>query len=575
METQSARANSPRGFTARGKCNAKLIRQLICRIDPMAGPGEAVRMDRKSDNPAAAPYRPGAIVEDQSVAIAFLSAPSTHGGHPVEVVETHGAYVFIAGERAIKMKRAVWFPYMDFSTVEKRRAACEAELRLNRRTAPEIYRAVLPVTLGPGGGLSLGGEGAALDWTVAMRRFDQDTLFDRLAQRGGLDAGLVESLADEIAAFHDRTERRADVDFRASMQAIVDGNADSLQSWIGKPFRQEDIERIGRRCAEMLRAAGGALAARAAAGFVRRCHGDLHLRNICLVDGRPTLFDCIEFDERLAVIDVMYDLAFLLMDLEHRGLRRQANVAINRYLARTADYGGLAGLRLYLCVRAVIRAHVSAAAAAAHKKAAQAARDRADAAGYMDLAIRLSEPDRPCLVAVAGLSGSGKTTLAHALAPGIGGAPGAIVIRSDVLRKQLFGVDLFHRLPQEAYTREQSRRVYDRVEALAGAALAAGCSVIADGVFRNEDERSAIRRVAEAAGAPFAGLWLDVGAATQEARLAGRLRDASDATVEVGRAQRRGARTVADWPVLDANGGPAPLREAAAQRLAEAGIDSR
>lgn len=532
-------------------------------------------MDPKSGNPGTGPRQPGAVAEDQSAAVAFLSDPSTHGGHSVEVVETHGAYVFIAGERAIKMKRAVWFPYMDFSTVEKRRAACEAELRLNRRTAPEIYRAVLPVTLEPGGGLALGGEGKALDWTVVMRRFDQDTLFDRLAQRDGLDAGLMESLADEIAAFHDRAERKTDVDFRASMHAIVEGNAASLKNWIGKPFRHEEIERIGRRCADMLRAAGGALAARAGAGFVRRCHGDLHLRNICLVDGRPTLFDCIEFDDRLAVIDVMYDLAFLLMDLEHRGLRRQANAAINRYLARTADYGGLAALRLYLCVRAVIRAHVAAAAAAAQRKAAAADGDRKDAASYLELAMRLSEPAEPCLVAVGGLSGSGKTTLAHALAPGIGGAPGAIVIRSDVLRKQLFGVDLFHRLPQEAYTREQSRRVYRRIEALAGAALVAGCSVIADGVFRNEDERSAIRRVAEAAGAPFAGLWLEVGAATQEARLAGRLRDASDATVEVGRAQRRTAETVADWPVLDADGGLAPLREAAAHRLAEVGIECR
>jgi predicted kinase len=308
---------------------------------------------------------------------------------------------------------------------------------------------------------------------------------------------------------------------------------------------------------------------------VRLCHGDLHLRNICLVDGRPTLFDCIEFNDRLAVIDPMYDLAFLLMDLEHRGLRGLANVVINRYLARTGDYDGLGALQLYLCVRAVIRAHVAAATAAAHADAAQAAKDRTEAQSYLDLAMRLSEPTPSCLVAVGGLSGSGKTTLAHALAPGIGSAPGAIVIRSDVLRKRLFGADLFDRLPEEAYTREQSRRVYGEIEELAAGALAAGCCVIADAVFRNEDERAAIRGVAEAADVPFAGLWLEVTAGVQEERLNERQRDVSDATVEVGRVQRRNAAHVADWPNLDADLGLARLREAAAVTLARAGITVR
>jgi aminoglycoside phosphotransferase family enzyme/predicted kinase len=532
-------------------------------------------MDRWGDDTAGGAgggREAGAVVEDQGAAVAFLSDPAAHDGQPVEVVETHGAYVFIAGERAIKMKRAVWFPYMDFSTVEKRRAACEAELRLNRRSAPDLYEAVLPVTRDAGGGLALGGEGTVLDWTVAMRRFDQDTLFDRMAQRGRLDTALMEALADEIAAFHSGAERSPAIDFRASMRRIVDGNAASLKSWLGRPFRESDIERIGARCDAMLAAAGPALAGRARAGFVRRCHGDLHLRNICLVAGRPTLFDCIEFNDALAVIDVMYDLAFLIMDLEHRGLRPLANVVINRYLARTGDYAGLAGLRLYLVVRAVIRAHVAAATAAAQKEAARAARDRAEAESYLALAMRLSEPARPCLVAVGGLSGSGKTTLAHALAPRIGGAPGAVVIRSDVIRKQLFGVDLFERLPEEAYAREHSRSVFGRLSALAADALAAGCSVIADGVYRNEAERTSIRRIAEAAGAPFAGLWLEVTPDVQDERLGARRRDVSDATVAVGRAQRRAAPVVADWPVLDADAGIEALRDAAVQRLADSGI---
>jgi len=259
------------------------------------------------------------------------------------------------------------------------------------------------------------------------------------------------------------------------------------------------------------------------------------------------------------------------MDLEHRGLRKQANIVINRYLARTGDFGGLAPLQLYLCVRAVIRAHVAAATATAHggKKAVQ---DRTEAARYLDLALKLSEPPTPSLFAVGGLSGSGKTTLAHALAPGIGAAPGAIVIRSDVIRKRLFGADLFDRLPPEAYTRAQSRRVFGEIDRLAAGALAAGRSVIADAVFRDEDERVSIRRVAEAAGVPFAGLWLEVTEGVQEERLTGRRRDVSDATVEVGRAQRKVAPHVADWLKLDADADLARLTEAAMQCLARAGI---
>ena len=520
---------------------------------------------------------PGTVTEDQGAAVAFLSAASTHGGSPVEVIETHGAYVFLAGERAIKMKRAVWFPYMDFSTLEKRRAACEAELRLNRRTAPEIYRAVCPVIRDAAGRLSLGGDGAAVDWTVVMRRFDQETLFDRLAQQGRLDAPLLESLADEIAKFHEGAEKKPDVDFAAAMQAIVAGNTESLRSWTGKPFSREAIDRIDRQCAALMDACRPILARRGPTGFVRRCHGDLHLRNICLVDGRPTLFDCIEFNDRLAVIDAMYDLAFLLMDLEHRGLRRQANLVINRYLDRTGDYDGLGALQLYLCVRAVIRAHVAAATAAAHADAITAARDRKEAQSYLDVTIRLSEPPTPCLIAVGGLSGSGKSTLARSLAPGVGGAPGAILIRSDVLRKRLFGADLFDRLPEEAYTREQSRRVYGEMYKLAAAALASGRSIIADAVFRNMDERAAIRRVAEAAGVPFVGLWLAVTADVQEERLTGRRHDVSDATVEIGRAQRRRAPAVTDWPNLDADIELPALCKAAAGALRRAGavIDDR
>lgn len=516
--------------------------------------------------------KPGTVVEDQSAAVDFLSAPATHGGNPVEVIETHGAYVFLAGDRAVKMKRAVWFPYMDFSTLERRRRFCEAELRLNRRTAPDLYQAVLPVTRDADGTLALDGGGTVVDWVIVMKRFDEETLFERMAERGALTVPLMEALADAIAAFHAGAEKRPDTDVAAAMESTIKGNAASLRSWTGKPFAADAIDRVDGRIAALFEACRPLLGARAASGFVRHCHGDLHLRNICLVDGRPTLFDCIEFEDAFAVIDVIYDLAFLLMDLEYRGLRRLANVVLNRYLARTGDYGGLAALQLYLCARAEIRAHVSAAIAAAHHDPALSKRDREEALRYLDLCDRLAQPAAPALIAVGGLSGSGKTTLAHALAPGIGGAPGAVVIRSDVLRKRRFGADLFARLPQEAYTRPVSRDIYEELGALAAEVLAGGVSVIADAVFRNAAERDAIRAVAEAAGLPFVGLWLDVSAATQDERLVARTRDVSDATVEIGRAQREKPVTVSDWRSLDADVGVAALCDAAAPLLAAAGI---
>ena len=222
----------------------------------------------------------------------------------------------------------------------------------------------------------------------------------------------------------------------------------------------------------------GLLDRRRANGKVRRCHGDLHLRNICLFDDKPTLFDCLEFSDALASIDVLYDLAFLLMDLEHRGLAEFANVVLNRYLDLTGEDDGLAAMPLFLSLRAAIRAHVTATAmdqaAAAERKQEPAA----EARSYLSLAARLLRPRPRRLVAIGGLSGSGKSTLATALAPAIG----ARVLRSDVIRKRLFGVTPETRLPAHAYAAEISRLVYETLRQRAAAALASGYSVIIDAV---------------------------------------------------------------------------------------------
>ncbi|HYD31420.1 MAG TPA: AAA family ATPase [Azospirillaceae bacterium] len=488
----------------------------------------------------------------QAAVAAFLGDPATHGGREVERVDTHGAMVFLAGDLVLKLKRAVSFPYMDFSTPQKRHRACEAEVRLNRRTAPGLYLGVEPVVRRPDGTLALGGKGEAVDWVVRMRRFDQSRLFDRLAGRDALTPDLMRRLAEAVAAFHAGAEVRRD-NGASAMRWVVEENIAELRA-APELFAPERVERLARLSAAALDRLSPLMDRRRDEGFVRFCHGDLHLRNIVLVDGRPTLFDCIEFNDALAVIDVLYDLAFLVMDLEALGRRDLASAVFNRYLEETADLEGLALLPLFLSARAAVRAKISASAAMAQSEPARGDNLRRDAMAYLERAVELLEPACPRLVAVGGLSGTGKTTLARALAPGIGPVPGAVVLRSDALRKRLMGVGEEERLPEAGYAPAVTKRVYAEIRRRAGVALRAGHGVVADAVHARAEEREAIERVADEAGVPFTGVWLDAGSEILVRRVAARMHDASDATQEVVRRQLAYDLGDVSWLRVDASG---------------------
>ena len=477
----------------------------------------------------------------QSEVVAFLSQPSSYGPriHTVERHETHGAIVFLAGEHAYKLKRAVKFTYMDYSTVDRRREMCARELTVNKRMAPELYLEVRPI-IRDGASLRFGREeesARAVDWVVVMRRFDQEALLESMRRSGYLTTHLMRLVGEALARLHLDAEVRPDFGGESAIREVIANSVALLKANIGQPFRRDIVEQYERLAAVSLAGIAPLLEQRRAGGSVRRCHGDLHLNNIFVQNGAPVLFDAIEFNDRFEYIDVLYDLAFLLMDLDRHGLRAHANVVCNRYLDLSSEHDGLGAVPLFMSCRASIRAHTAVSAAEAMSHNVRRDQLLQDAVVLLDKAVGYLAYPEPRLVAVGGLSGTGKSTLAYGLAPFIGLAPGAVVIRSDVVRKQLVGVPESVRLPASGYTPSVTKEVYERVAEIASTTLASGCSAIADAVYGTEEERKQIAAVAARRNVPFDGLWLDGSPEILEQRITARVGDASDATPDVLRAQ--------------------------------------
>jgi hypothetical protein len=445
-------------------------------------------------------------------------------------IVTHISAVFVGRDDAFKLKKAVRLPYVDQSTLAAREALCRRELELNRPNARGIYRDVVAVTRAGDGTMRIGGEGAPVEWLLRMAPVPAEDFLDAVAARGALDEPLLVALADETARLLAAAPVAPGVHSAARMAFVLDGN---IQGCRDAGFDPARVDAIGAAMRARLERIAPLLARRAASGFVRRCHGDLHLGNLCLWQGKPVAFDALEFDEDYARIDTGYELAFLLMDLEARVGVAAANRVMNRVLALSGDTAMLPALPFWMAQRALVRAKL------------EPARGR-DGVPYLAAAERYLRAVPPRLVAIGGIQGTGKTWLARAIAPELD----ALHLRSDEIRKRRAGIAPEHRLPASAYSPEESAAVHAEMFAAAREALHAGRAVVLDAMFLDPAVRDDAR--AAAGSAPFTGIWLEAPLDVLRARVGARAGDASDATVDVLERTALADPGALDWHRVDA-----------------------
>ncbi|MFN3397284.1 MAG: AAA family ATPase [Sulfurimicrobium sp.] len=522
------------------------------------------------------------MMHDQAALIRALRNPARydHVADGVELIETHISWVLLSGAYAYKIKKAVDLGFLDFSTLEKRRFFCDEELRLNRRLAPQLYLDVVPIS-GTPSEPKLNGAGPVIEYAVKMLRFPQDALLDRMLAEGKLMPAQVDALAREVARFHALisavpppglgTPDAVQQPVRENFAQLTERMSELPQDASLLALRQWSEEEFARRRA--------AFAARREHGFVRECHGDLHLGNMAWIDDRPTLFDCIEFNPALRWIDVINDMAFAVMDLHDRGRPDLAQRFLNTYLEQTGDFGGLRLLPYYQCYRAMVRAKVNSIRAGQTGLTAEQQRAAREQIGaYLHLAAILIRPARPWLLITHGYSGSGKTTATQLLLE----QTRAIRLRSDVERKRLFGLAPQARsqsgIDQGLYAPDAHIRTYRRLEELAREVLQAGFPAIVDAAFLKRAERDAFRALALELGIPFIILEMRATEDTLRQRVVRREqvgRDASEATLQVLESQLRGAENITPaergWT---ATVNSAPSMKASLLRLARGLMDN-
>ncbi len=454
----------------------------------------------------------------------------------ITLLQTHISFVLLTGTYAYKVKKALKLDFLDYSTLEQRERFCREELRLNRRGAPEIYLDVLPITL-DGEALALNGQGKPVDYVVKMRQFPQECLMNNLLANGGVGTRLADLLGRAVAQYH----KTAPVSVPANgfgdmahVTKLLDDNLVELQRWAGDCPTADQLRQIEQFARQFLQLHREAITGRANHGFIRECHGDLHLRNICFWQDRLEFFDCIEFDDNLRNVDVMYDIAFALIDFDIAGRLDLRSAFLNAYLEQTGDWEGLRVLPYYLCRQAVVRGKVqSLQAGELPTGSAEAEQAQSSARRYFSLACRYAQPRQGCIAICCGISGSGKSTLARALAAEVG----AVQIRSDAVRKHLAGIPLEQHGGKEVYSANMTQQTYSRLRELGVSLADSGNVAILDATYSSRQARQELIQNARTRGIPLHIVLATAPPEVLERRLSNRRGDISDATSSLLSAQ--------------------------------------
>ena len=465
---------------------------------------------------------------------AFYSHPVKE---PIQCIQTHISYVLLTGDYAYKVKKPMNFGFLDFSTLEKRQHFCAEELRLNQRGAAELYLAVIPITQ-TGDRFQLDGAGEAIEYTVKMRQFPQSSLFTEVFDRGELTAPLLKQLARVLADFHAQGSTNDYIRSFGTVEKIrqaIDENYEQTMQYVGGPQTQQQLDETRQYTDRLFAEQQALFERRIAQNWIRECHGDVHLRNIALGSDDPGqdkiwLFDCIEFNEPFRFVDVMFDIAYIIMDLDARDRRDLSNLFLNAYLEQTGDWEGLQVLPLYLSRQSYVRAKVTsfllndpAVPAATKQEAATTA------ARYYRLAWEYTQPQQGRLFLMSGLSGSGKSTVARQLAQQLG----AIHLRSDAVRKHLAGIPLEAHGSDNLYTPEMTQKTYDRLLHLGITLATQGYTVILDAKYDRQPMRRSAIDQATAHHLPLQILHCTAPLAVLKERLHQRQDDISDATADL------------------------------------------
>lgn len=465
----------------------------------------------------------------------YRPLPGEEGTQSVQHLETHISHIYLTGEYAYKRKKPVRLPFLDFSTLKAREEFCRREVDLNKRYAPELYLGVQSIYRSGQGAYSFSALGDQCELLVRMKRFSDGHLLRELLKQGELEESTIDLLLERVVSFHASAEHTPAF---GGIQPFWKRFGDTLQTIRengGDPSCVEELQRIWGAEAER----HTPLFQIRSESMVRRLHGDLHLGNICLYKGKPLPFDGIEFSDELSCIDTWEDIAFLIMDLFYEQHPVFAWRAANQYLEQSGDFAGAALLPLFIAYRAAVRAKIAFIRLSQMK----ADRSRSEAERYLALALQPLGVRKPCLAAVGGVSGSGKSTRARELSK-----EGALHIRSDAVRKHLWQGSLEGQLPEEAYRKEFSSKVYEEMRKVAGAALRAGLPVILDATFLEQAEREGVEQLASDHSVPFQGIWCEVSPAVARERLRKRKGDISDADLSVLERQlRREKITPAGW----------------------------